>query len=608
MAQATWLNADEVKTPTETHEIGQLSTKDVGQHVVLYGYLGPGRRRDMSKKLSFWNISSRKDSRHVQIVSFKPRSDESNASHSQWLNLSPQSPVAISGTVKAKQLPKKASENVDNWLEHEKVEIDVTDVIPLNVFPPDVEAMDTTNFSPEQRHLEIRKGPLLKKSLEFRAKAASLCRQILEREGFLEVETPMLFKSTPEGAREFLVPTRTKGLAYALPQSPQQYKQILMASGVDRYFQLARCFRDEDLRADRQPEFTQLDLEMGFANEDAVMNIIERIVQGLWADLLGYQIPSRLTRMSYHEAMATYGSDKPDTRLGMEIIQVTCAGSENALDAIVIPSTMDPAFVNEFLASADGVEFSSNTDGKPVIIQHSDSWTKTHAISDQVDHKMVEVHGFIAGTTLILQPRRQHSFTGGSTGLGRLRLALHKAAVERNLVPKPKGFNFLWVVDFPLFSPINDQDPGQGGQAGLSSTHHPFTAPKTAKDVELLETDPLLVKAAHYDLVVNGVELGGGSRRIHVAAVQEYVLREVLKMPDNRIEDFRHLLNVLHDGCPPHAGIALGFDRLIAVMLDRASVRDVIAFPKSGSGEDLLVKSPNALTEAQLATYHLRLK
>lgn len=212
------------------------------------------------------------------------------------------------------------------------------------------------------------------------------------------------------------------------------------------------------------------------------------------------------------------------------------------------------------------------------------------------------------GDLLILQARKTAPFSGGLTTLGNLRLALHKAAVSQGLIAKPTGFRFVWINDFPLFSPSSDTEPGQGGTAGLSSTHHPFTAPKTASDVELLLSAPEKVIAAHYDIVVNGVELGGGSRRIHNAEVQEFILRDVLQMKKERLEDFRHLLDVLRSGCPPHAGLALGWDRLIAVMLGKESVRDVIAFPKSGRGEDMLVKSPNPVTREQLATYHLQLR
>ena len=243
--------------PTETHDIGQLSTQNVGDTVVLHGYLGPGRRRDVSKRLSFWGIRSRNNSRHVQLVSYDPE-EEKTPARLRGPFLHPQSPVAVKGVVRARQMPKSSSETAPKWQEHEKVEIDLQEITPLNEFPPDVEIQEDTTFPPDQRHLEIKKGTALKKAIEFRASTASTCRILLEEQGFLEVETPLLFKSTPEGAREFLVPTRRKGLAYALPQSPQQYKQILMGSEVARYYQFARCFRDEDLRADRQPEFTQV--------------------------------------------------------------------------------------------------------------------------------------------------------------------------------------------------------------------------------------------------------------------------------------------------------------------------------------------------------------
>jgi aspartyl-tRNA synthetase len=280
------------------------------------------------------------------------------------------------------------------------------------------------------------------------------------------------------------------------------------------------------------------------------------------------------------------------------------------LDAFVLPAEISPEFARSWLSSEDGREYLESPDGKPTIIQFDSDWQSTHISPERFDHHLAKKNDLRDGNFLVIQPRQQKRHSGPSTATGRLRLALHKAASDHNKLSKykPEGFDFLWVTDFPLFSPSNEEDPGQGGQAGLSSTHHPFTAPKTTEDVDLLASNPESAKAAHYDLVVNGVELGGGSRRIHIAAVQEYVLRNVLHMPNNRIEDFRHLLDVLSHGCPPHAGIALGFDRLVAVMLGLESVRDVIAFPKSGSGEDMLVKSPRLLTDAQLETYHLRLK
>jgi aspartyl-tRNA synthetase len=286
------------------------------------------------------------------------------------------------------------------------------------------------------------------------------------------------------------------------------------------------------------------------------------------------------------------------------------------VDAFKMELSDDPKvtrnFISSFLDSPEGQSFLTNPSGQPGVFVGDASapmqglgplgYDFTMNIPDKlsVDH----------GDLLILQARKNGPLSGGSTMLGNLRLALHKAAVAQGFITKPSGFRFVWIVDFPLFTPNNDsdRDPGQGGTAGFSSTHHPFTAPKTARDVDLLLTSPEKATAAHYDIVVNGVELGGGSRRIHNAEVQEIIFRDVLKMKEERIEDFRHLLEVLRSGCPPHAGIALGWDRLCAVMRGRESVRDVIAFPKSGKGEDMLVKSPNEVTREQWDTYHLRVK
>jgi aspartyl-tRNA synthetase len=268
------------------------------------------------------------------------------------------------------------------------------------------------------------------------------------------------------------------------------------------------------------------------------------------------------------------------------------------------------SFVSSFMDSPEALASVQNPEGQPGIFIF-DSRMPLQGLqpfgfeaAEQIE-EMLELQD---GDLVVLQARKNLPFFGGSTPIGDLRLALHKAAVKQGFVQAPTGFAFAWITDFPLFSPSNETDPGQGGSAGISSTHHPFTAPKTPEDVDLLLTEPLQVKADHYDLVVNGVELGGGSRRIHNAQMQEFVMREVLKMSEERMKDFQHLLEVLRAGCPPHAGIALGFDRLVAVMLGKDSVRDVIAFPKSGKGEDMLVKSPTKMTEEQMRTYHLQSK
>lgn len=384
-------------------------------------------------------------------------------------------------------------------------------------------------------------------------------------------------------------------------------------------------------------------MEMSFAGEEEIMAGVEALVMELWNKLLDVRLPPHFPRMTYQEAMASYGSDKPDMRFTPKVNLDCSLGSSDTkagqlhsiteylphdliskitplqdpvVDAFKMTISQDPKatrkFISDFLDSPDGKPYLTNPDGQPAVFIGDASQplqglgSLGHAFSMECPQEVAVDHGEL----LILQARKNEPFSGGSTMLGNLRLALYKAAIAQGLInaPGPNQFKFLWITDFPLFSPSNDTDPGQGGAAGLSSTHHPFTAPKTAEDVELLLTAPEKAIAAHYDIVVNGVELGGGSRRIHNAEVQEFIFRDVLKMKPERIEDFRHLLDVLRSGCPPHAGIALGWDRLMTVLMKAESVRDVIAFPKSGSGEDPLVKAPNRMTEEQLSTYHLRLE
>ncbi|GAB7326323.1 hypothetical protein MBLNU13_g10294t1 [Cladosporium sp. NU13] len=563
----------------------------------------------------------------VQLVSTPTKGvDGSDSPHATLRELQEHSPVAINGTIKARKAPSGNKSETRAGL-ITSVEVKVDNITPLNAFPSDIIMSKDTVFPPEQRHLQIRNDPAVRNALAFRSKAARIVRnELCEKHNFTEIETPLLFKSTPEGAREFLVPTRTPGLAYALPQSPQQYKQILMASGIPRYMQIAKCFRDEDLRADRQPEFTQVDLEMSFASAEDVMRTVEAVVKRLWAELLGASdLSEAFPRMSYEEAMSRYGSDKPDLRLGSEIqrieymIPVDLVKKIGPLNDPIVEvmkfSIAEDAnetrkFVNTFMDSPEAQPFIQNPHGQPgiFIFDTRKPLQGLQVFGFEAAEALEDMLSLEDGDLVVIQARPRADFSGGSTPIGNLRLALHKAAVKHNFIQPPQGFAFTWINDFPLFSPSNDAEPGQGGAAGLAATHHPFTSPKTAEDVDLLLTDPLSVRADHYDLVVNGVELGGGSRRIHSAEMQELIMREVLQMSDARLKDFAHLLEVLRAGCPPHAGLALGFDRLVAVMMGKESVRDVIAFPKSGKGEDMLVKSPTRMTEGQLETYHLRLK
>lgn len=607
--------------------LAENATNLLDAQIVLHGYLGT--RRDASKSLTFAELHDMHLRSTVQLVSTPTKGvDGSDEAHQLLRDLEEHTPVAISGTVKSRKAPKASSKDgSDKSLLITGAEIKIEKITPLNAFPKDIIMADETVFPPEQRHLQIRNDSGLRKALAFRSRAARLIRdELCSKHDFAEVETPLLFKSTPEGAREFLVPTRVPGMAYALPQSPQQYKQILMGSGIPRYMQIAKCFRDEDLRADRQPEFTQVDLEMAFATGEDVMQVIESVTKRLWSELIGTtDMPAKFDRMTYEQAMSKYGSDKPDLRLGSEIRRIEYMLpqdlimkigplNEPIVEVMKIPIAEEPAdtikFVNAFMDSPEAQPFIQNPNGQPGIFIF-DSRKPLQGLQPfgfEAAETLEETLELEDGDLVVIQARENAPFSGGSTMIGNLRLALHKAAVKQGFLQPPEGFAFTWITDFPLFSPAEEGEPGQGGSAGISSTHHPFTAPKTPEDVDLLLENPLLAKADHYDLVVNGVELGGGSRRIHSAAMQEYVMREVLKMSETRMKDFAHLIEVLRAGCPPHAGMALGFDRLVAVMLGRDSVRDVIAFPKSGRGEDLLVKSPTAMTEEQLETYHLQVK
>ena len=569
--------------------------------------------------------------------------------------IKPHTPVLIRGSVVARKEP--PSKTNSGWqttvhdpyvgqvklISHLEIVADWVGV--LNEMPKEIVAKADTKFGPEQRHLRFRTDHNLRTTIRKRSKAMAEARKFLSLKGFDEIETPLLFKSTPEGAREFVVPTRKKGFAYALPQSPQQYKQILMASGIPRYFQFARCFRDEDLRADRQPEFTQLDLEMSFASAHTVMMTVERLLlQSIWPSIridtpyqerldkcspahvqdLSSKDCTILPRYTYQTAMSQYGSDKPDLRLRSEFFRIeewvppNLKGMLTSLEDPIIEmmkinmqgqdASTSGRFIRTFLDAPSSVVYANNPDGMPGIAVYDPMKPLNglasfgHAGADKVEELVRPQSGDI----IVVQSRKNERFSGGSTKLGDMRREIHQSAITQGLKEPPTGNSLLWVHNFPLFTKTEDDAPGQEGSAGICSTHHPFTAPRHSSELPDLLTDPLSVTGDHYDLVINGVEVGGGSRRIHQPRLQEMIFRDVLKMKPERIEDFRHLLNALRDGCPPHAGFALGFDRLMAVLTDSPTVRDVIAFPKYGDGEDRFVGSPSPLTQEQLKTYHLK--
>jgi len=398
-------------------------------------------------------------------------------------------------------------------------------------------------------------------------------------------------------------------------------------------------------------------MEMAFAGGNNVMYVVERLIKHVYAfcaDWPSSHLDSRGTvvnaplptepflQMPYQHAMSRHGSDKPDIRINALIFQIDDAVPAQLRGMLTsIPNPIVEAFklrldappknvqrfIRTFMDSPEAEPFRSNPDGAPGLcvfdsmqpleglqtfgFEGADKlkaiWKDQPRPSYQDDATFESNQKFEDGDLIIMQARERLPLSGGSTALGRLRLAIYKAAIAEGLIEPDPTHRYLWVVDFPMFSPDNDSDPGQGGTAGFSATHHPFTAPKTPKDVDMLLTNPLEAKADHYDLVVNGVELGGGSRRIHNAEMQRFIMRDILKMKPERINDFSHLLKALESGCPPHAGFAIGFDRFIAVLTGCESVRDVIAFPKSSKGEDMMVKSPSRITDVELARYHLAL-
>ena len=592
---------------------------------------------DLSRSLSFVPLFDKSLNWSVQIVASPKGSNKSHdstrAALDQLKQIESHAPVVVTGVVKERPVAKDGT--FEQGQKITNVEILLLDIKPLNHFPKDLIGTVNDVFGAEDRHLQVRTDKSLRDSLVFRSKAAMISRQEMDKQGFVEIETPLLFKSTPEGAREYIVPTRQQGLAYALPQSPQQFKQILMASGIPKYYQIAKCFRDEDLRADRQPEFTQLDMEMSFATGSDVMDHISTLIRTLWRDLLHIELPTCFPTMTYSKAMSSYGSDKPDLRFSSHISRVEHLLSADLIskltdiqDPIIEAFTLDldeppevgeddvlsssQRFIKSFLDSPDAAPFHSNPSGAPGVFVYN-PLAPLRGLSAFGFESASSIESLLSpdeGTIIVLQARPNAPLTGGSTPLGNIRTHLLKAAMKQNLLQPSTPFAPVWIIDFPLFTPTSTSaaEPGQGGTAGLSSTHHPFTSPKTGKDVELLHTSPLSVVADHYDLVINGVELGGGSRRIHNADFQVFVLREVLKMSEERLKDFEHLIKALRAGCPPHAGFALGFDRLVALMRGKDSVRDVIAFPKGGDGGDKMVGAPAKMREEELKRYGLKLR
>ncbi|KAJ2961755.1 hypothetical protein NQZ79_g2979 [Umbelopsis isabellina] len=482
----------------------------------------------------------------------------------------------------------------------------------INALTP--ESVPKEEVRMKHRYLDLRR-PELQKNIRTRSLVASTVRNYLNDNHFVEVETPVLFKSTPEGAREYVVPTRNRGQFYALPQSPQQHKQMLMAAGIDRYYQIARCFRDEDLRADRQPEFTQIDLEMSFIKAKDIQNIIEGMVSAIWKKALDVQLSKMdFPHMTYNEAMSKYGSDKPDIRFNIHINdiskQLPTSAHSGVLECMVVKkgAALKTSDVRAILQEYESQNGDVNKLHSIKITEKTrESWLSKCVITRQDPNLSASQTALneelqVEQGDLVYIHQRPKYLYGGNTALGRVRLHMSRLLQDANVLSiNPNDYKFLWIESFPLFT------PDEAGIRTWQATHHPFTAPYP-EDLPLLETDPAKVRGQHYDLVLNGMEIGGGSIRIHYPELQRFIFDKVLELQPFEYKRFDHLLEALAGGCPPHGGIALGFDRLMSIICGTPSIRDVIAFPKAGGGKDLVVDSPSELTKSQLAEYGLELK
>ena len=591
-----------------THHCNELRAEHAGQTVTLTGWVHS--RRDLGGVL-FIDLRDREGrTQTVFDPADLPKDVFEGATH-----LHSESVIEITGQVRSRP----AGTNNEK-IPTGQVEVLVkgctvlnhAEVLPFPVDDPEVANKVNEELRLQYRYLDLRRPEMIR-NLRVRSKVAIATRSFMDEQGFLEVETPTLFKSTPEGAREFLVPNRRDpGTFYALPQSPQQFKQILMVSGIERYFQLARCYRDEDLRADRQPEFTQVDIEMSFIDREDIYALIEGLLKKVWKTALNIDIATPFKRISFEEALNRFGIDKPDTRFGMELVDFTeefRASTFKVFSGAIASGGVVKAINARGLAGATQGQIETMTEtakgfgakGLAYIKVENGEWKSpivkffSEAEKAALTSKLAIQEG-----DLILFAADQWLYA--CEILGKIRLyCADVLKTQGKLTLDPKQFNFLWVIEFPLLGFDREMNRWY-------SSHHPFTAP-VADDIPLLKTDPKKVRGQHYDIVVNGVELGGGSIRIHQPDVQKTIFEELLQIPPDETQSrFGYMLEAFKYGAPPHGGIALGFDRLIAILCGTTSIRDVIAFPKTAKGVCLMTDSPSQVTPRQLRDLHLEVK
>ena len=585
-------------TLKRTHTCGELTAEHIGEELILNGWVGP--RRDLGGVI-FIDL---RDRYGVTQVVFKEEDDQL---HNKAEQLRAEYVIGVKGKVIT-----RGEENLNPNLPTGEVEIEATDlVIYSEAETPPFEIKDGISTNEDvrlkYRYLDLRR-PEVQEKMMLRSKFYQSVREFYHDLEFAEVETPVLMRSTPEGARDYLVPSRVNaGKFFALPQSPQTYKQLLMVSGYDRYFQIVKCFRDEDLRADRQPEFTQIDVEMSFVDEEDVYKTHEALWKKIFKDTIGYEVETPFPRMTYDEAMNTYGSDKPDTRFGLEFKDF----SEIVKDAefkvfsdtvkkgggvvgITVPGQgeMGRGAIDRL---TDRVKQETGAGGLIYIKMQEDGPLCSVAkfLTDEIVDQMVERSEAKKGDLVLILAGPKPDVL---KQLGQLRLMMGK---EFDLIDE-STYNFLWVTEFPLLE--WDEETRR-----YHAMHHPFTSPRE-EDVELMESDPGKVKARAYDLVLNGNELGGGSIRIHDQKMQRKVF-ELLGIGEKEAEEkFGFLLDAFKYGAPPHGGIAFGVDRAVMLLTGAKSLRDVIAFPKNQKAQSMMDNSPDVVDKHQLDELHIQLK
>lgn len=581
----------------KTHHCGSLTKAHVGETVTLNGWVQ--RRRDLGGVLF---IDLRDRSGIVQIV-FNPEfSQEAHAIADRVRN---EYVLAVKGKVVERD-PETVNENLATG----EIEVRITEIEIMNAAknPPffiedGIEIDESLRL--KYRYLDLRR-PEMQKTLMLRSKAAKIFRDFLDENGFLEIETPILTKSTPEGARDYLVPSRVHpGEFFALPQSPQIFKQLLMVGGLERYYQIARCFRDEDLRADRQPEFTQVDIETSFLSQDQLLDLMEQLVARLFKETVGVDIPRPFQRISYADAIGKYGSDKPDLRFGLELVDVTDLVETSGVKvfADVAKKGGQVKALNAKGCAAwsrkeidDLLPFAARYGAKGLAwIQVKDGEWKGPIVkffSEAEIASLKERLGAEEGDLLLFSADNKKVV---ADVLGNLRLKIGR---DLGLIDESQ-FKFAWVVDFPLLS--YDEE-----EKRWVAEHHPFTRPKE-EDLGYFDTDPGQIRAQAYDLVLNGYEVGGGSMRIYQREVQEKMFQALGFSTEEAYEKFGFLLEAFEYGTPPHGGIAFGFDRLVMLLAGRSNLRETIAFPKTASATDPLTDAPGTVDDKQLEQLSIRL-